>query len=252
MNTFVELERAQSASGVRIVTSGVAPSPWSEAAKGTFRVAGIPVLLVRRGRDTVAIDAWTGATNTPVVFNDHDPPRVSWAAIVALAARLAPNTVLPEPPAARAELMGALELVAGEDGLGWNVRMSMIHAGLETKGERGFPLPVATYLASRYGHTPQRAARLRDRIVQQLQILETRLERKTYFGGTTPNALDVYVATFLSIVSPLDEATCPNLGATMRKAFAAGAADIGPLLPSTLVALRARMFAEHLAWPIDI
>ena len=41
-----------------MVVAGIVPSPWSEAAKGAFRLAKLPVLLVRstprnRGVDRV-------------------------------------------------------------------------------------------------------------------------------------------------------------------------------------------------------
>ena len=76
-----------------------------------------------------------------------EPVRTTSAAIVALAARLGgPDAVLPIDPAARADIMGALELIAGEDGLGWNGRLAMIDAGLTTG--RGFSKAVAEYLAS--------------------------------------------------------------------------------------------------------
>ena len=61
-------------------------------------------------------------------------------------ARRAPRTrasSLPSDPIARADVMGTLEMIAGEDGLGWNGRLAMIHAGLTSNGERGFAPQVA-------------------------------------------------------------------------------------------------------------
>jgi len=101
---FVDVSTARAAPGVRIVVSGLVPSPWSEATKGLFRLANVPVRAVRRMRDAAEVTAWTGVDNVPVVFHDAEPARTSWVAITALAARLAgPDVVLPDDPAARAE-----------------------------------------------------------------------------------------------------------------------------------------------------
>lgn len=62
---FVDVAAARHAPGVRIVVSGLVPSPWSEATKGLFRIANVPVLAVRRGRDAAEITAWAGVDNVP-------------------------------------------------------------------------------------------------------------------------------------------------------------------------------------------
>jgi len=73
----VDLETAKAARGARLVVNAMVPSPWSEAAKGCFRVAGVSALVVHRGFDSAAIDAWTGVDNVPVLlasFAGIDPP----------------------------------------------------------------------------------------------------------------------------------------------------------------------------------
>ena len=74
---FVDVATARNAPGVRIVVSGIVPSPWSEATKGLFRVANISVLAVRRMRDAAEVTAWTGVDNVPVVFHAAEPARTS-------------------------------------------------------------------------------------------------------------------------------------------------------------------------------
>src|SRR5689334_13116433 len=124
---YVDLATARDARGTRIVTSALVPSPWSEAAKGLFVLAGLPALVVARPREAAEYTAWTGADNVPAVRHDDEPVRTSWAAISALASRLAgPGVLLPADPTARADAMGILELIAGEDGLGWCARLAMI------------------------------------------------------------------------------------------------------------------------------
>ena len=111
---YVSAEVAQSSGGTRIVTSEVVPSPWSEAAKGLFEVARLPAIVV--ARPIAASDgwSWTGADNVPVVLHENEPPRTNWAAIVGLVARLSNDTLVPAAPAKRAEMVGAIEMIAGE------------------------------------------------------------------------------------------------------------------------------------------
>ncbi len=252
MIEFVDLETARARDGVRIVVAGSVPSPWSEATKGLFRLAGIPVVAVRRSRDTQAIDAWTGTDNVPVVMLGKEPSRTSASAIVGLVARLAPGALVPEEVDARAKLMGAIDLVAGDGGLAWNVRLTMIGAGLASRGERGFPAHIAAYLAARYGYIAEQQAGLRNRVVEQLAFLKAMLGERHYFGEAKPNALDVYVATFLTIISTIPADASPLFAPALHKAFACGAEELGPLIPPELVALRARMFEHHLPWPFEL
>jgi hypothetical protein len=276
MFEFVDLAVARDHKGIRIVVQGTAPSPWSEAAKGVFRIAQIPIVAVRLMPGDKDVAAWAGADNAPVVFHAREPARTTFAAIVGLVARLAPGVVLPIDPVARAEAMGTLELIAGEDGLGWNGRLAMIHAGLTSNGERGFPAPISSYLGKRYGYTPaidqtaspsgDASARgqapavadgLHARVSAQLAHLADRLAAQHaaghgYFGGHQPSAVDVYVATFLSPLSELTAADCPNAAPAVLHGFAAATAAFGALVPPSLAALRRTMFERHLAWPIAI
>ncbi len=252
MIEYVDLESARTATGVRMVVAASVPSPWSEAAKGLFRIAGIPVLAVRHTGDVKDINAWTGIDNAPVVFHGAEPPRASWAAIVGLAARLAPGAIAPVDPGQRAELFGALELIAGDQGLGWSARLVMIHVGLETAGKRGFSVAIAQYLARRYGYAGETAEQLRERVAVRLAWLRDRLAGRDYFGGAQPNALDVYTATFLTPVSPLTDEACPQFRPSLRPGFAAAAEELGPLVPVELAALRTRMLERHLGWPIAL
>jgi glutathione S-transferase len=255
---FVDLATARSAPGVRIVVSGVVPSPWSEATKGVFRIAGVPVLAVRRLRDAKDIDAWTGVDNAPVVFHDGEPARTNWVAITALAARLGgPDTVLPDDVAARADAIGLLHEIAGEDGLGWSSRLVMIDVTLTTGGERGFALPIGQYLAKRYGYSPEAAQRARVRIERQLHLLRDRLlaqraRGNDYLGGARVSALDVYLATFATLLVGIREEDCPQLDARLRQALSTPHQELGALLPAELAAHRRMIYDRHLSWPLTL
>src|ERR1043165_7738101 len=233
---YVDVATARSAPGVRIVVSGLVPSPWSEAAKGLFRVANVPVVAVRRIRDAHDITAWTGVDNVPVVLHNAEPARTNWAAITTLAARLAgPDVLIPDDPSARAETMGLLHEIAGEDGVGWNARLAMIDATLKSEGKRGFPLPIGQYLATRYGYTPDVGERIRPRVERQLRALRDRLAAQqalghAYLGGARVSALDVYLATFLTPLTAISEADCPALVPLLRAAFGSAHEELGALV----------------------
>ena len=255
---YVDVATARGAPGVRIVVSGLVPSPWSEAAKGLFRIANVPALVVRRMFDGTEITAWTGADNVPVVLHDAEPARTHWAAITALAARLAgAGVILPEDPEARVQTIGLVDEIAGEDGIGWNARIAMIDASITSEGKRGFPVQVAHRLAQRYGYSPDAAARARIAITRQLQRMHDRLRDQharghEYLGGARPSALDVYLATFLTPLSAITPDDCPALDPRLRQAFGTAHEAFGELVSPALWAHRTRMFQRHLAWPIQL
>jgi hypothetical protein len=218
MLQYVDIDHARAANGVRIVVSPLVPSPWSEAAKAVFRIANIPVLAVRKTRDlSTEVAAWTGVDNVPAVLHGVEPVRTNWAAIVALAARLGePGAILPTEIVERADVMGTLDLIAGEDGLGWNGRLAMIDASVTSNGERGFPKGLGEYLAKRYGHTHAMMPAVRERVATQLAILRERLAAQS----------------------------CPQLSPGLRAAFGVAAEAFGDLLPDELVAHRTLLRAS--------
>ena len=209
------------------------------------------MLAVRSMRGAGDVVAWTGIDNVPVVLHANEPPRASWAAITALAARLAgPDVILPRDPRRRAQMMGLIEMVAGEDGLGWLARHAMIEASVEH--DRGFPQPVGQYLAKRYSGSADRTL-----IATQLDVLRDVLAEQhelgnTYFGGGRPMALDIYVATFLTPLSEITEACCPKLSPKLRAAFATAREAFGQLVSPTLFDHRERMLKQHLGFPIEL
>jgi glutathione S-transferase len=259
MLQYVDLDHARTAPGVRMAVSPLVPSPWTEAAKAVFRLANVPVLAVRKTREVGAeVAAWTGVDNVPAVLHGVEPVRTSWAAIVALAARLGePDAILPGEIAARADAMGALDAIAGEDGLGWNGRLAMIDASVTSNGERGFPKAIGEYLAKRYGHAHAAMPAVRARVAAQLASLRDRLAAQharghEYLAGSRAGALDVYAATFLTPLLPITVEDCPQLVPALRAAFGVAAETFGDLLPAELVAHRALVFARHLELPITL
>jgi hypothetical protein len=201
---FVELEEAKAARGLRLVVVGAVPSPWSQGAMGLFDLAGIDYLAVRFHRRTRTFGAGRARTTRPAVFFDDEPPRTGWAEILALAARQGRSAALvPADDEARMRTFGLGHELLGEDGLAWSVRLLLIHAGFTTNGERGWPVPVARYLAPKYGYAPD-ARRLPPASVRSAcsELLGRTLEAARaaghdYFFGAAPTALDVYSAVVL-------------------------------------------------------
>jgi glutathione S-transferase len=217
-----------------------------------FELAKLPAVVFARAANTPEVTAWVGIDNVPVVLHDDEPPRTNWAAIVGLVARLAPGTLVPVDPGERARMMGLIDLVAGEGGLAWTSRLVMIEASFASGGERGFSLPIAKYLAKRYGFSRELVpSELRDRVRAQLGVLRAEL-RGPYFGGAQISALDVYVATALTSLTVIDDKVCPQMIEPVRRAFAAAREVIAPDVPQELWAHYASMFDGHLPLPIRL
>lgn len=249
---YVDLATAKAARGVRMVVAAVVPSPWSQAAKGVFRVQGVPVLAVRADPEDPEVAAWSRSHNVPSVLHDDDPPRTGFAEIVMLADRLGePGRLLPVEGDRRARTMGLIHELAGERGLGWNARLLMIDAGLQSEGKRGFPRSVARYLAAKYGYSAGEVAGARERALGQLALLERELGGREYFGGQRPDALDVYAAGFLQMMDPIAEEDCPRMLPALRRAFLVGHEELGAAVRGGLVGHRVRM-REWLGWPLEI
>ena len=254
--TYVDLETARAAKGVRMVVASALPSPWSEAVKGLFRVKGIPALVVSCLRTTPEIEAWTRVDNVPAVFFDDEAPRSNWAAIVARTELVGGRPPLvPGDPEARARIFGLLHELAGEGGLGWSCRLVMIDGGLRSEGREGFPLAVAQRLAPKYGHAPEHVAPARARIAEVLAqfdrlLAAARAAGHGYLLGDAPTALDIYLATFLTPIVGVSEAECPTMRAPIRPAFAYLGREVGGLVSAALAAHRRFIYDQHLGWPI--
>jgi glutathione S-transferase len=254
ISEIVDVETARASRGVRMVVASVVPSPWSEAAKNVFHLAGVKTQWVRATRGDAAIAEWTRAHNSPVVFHDDDPPRDGWAEIVTLAARLAKRPIVPTEPEARARTFGLLHELAGEDGLAWSGRLLMIDYGLRTEGARGFPVQVSRYLAAKYGYAPDRIAGARARVREGLALFDRLLTASPsgYLAGDAPGALDVYLASFLAPIVGVTDSECPGLRPEFRAAFSTLKDDADLAVSPAVLAHRARMYAEHLPFPIRV
>ena len=254
---FVELDEAKRRPGLRLVTVAGIPSPWSEAAKGIFRVKQIPVVGVRLQPGQPEVSEWTGVPNAPVAIYDDEAPRSGWAEILLLAERLAPEPrLIPADPEARALLFGLAHEICGEMGLGWARRLHGVHLSFESEGRESFPLPAARYLAPRYGYRPENGAEARRRVVEVLGLLARRLRAQREAGsrfylGETLGALDLYSAAFMGMFRPLPPEQCPMPDA-LRKAFETLDAGTAEALDALLLEHRDFVYRDYLELPITL
>jgi glutathione S-transferase len=255
-STYVDLETAKSASGVRIATVGGVPSPWSESAKALFRLHGVPFVAVRMMPGDKTVKEWTRTRNAPAVMYENEPARAGWAEILELAERLAPpsaKSLVPTEPNDRVRMFGLAHEVLGEGGLLWSGRLATIDASFETNGARGFPSMVAGYLSKKYGYAKERMPAALRRVEEVWSLLTDTLgSREYFFFDDRPSALDVYVATALNLFDVPTEEQCPGLFPPMRVGFESmrGSAVTPP--PASLLALRERMYTRHLGYPIEV
>lgn len=252
---FVDIEEARAASGLRLVIAGNLPSPWSQAAMGIFDIKGLDYAAVRLRPAAETVRVWTGSHNAPVAVYDAEPPRTGWAEILALGERLGGRMpLIPAGDEARVRTFGLAHEILGEGGLGWSVRLLLVHASLTTDGRDGWPAPVASYLAPKYGYAPERAAGARDRAIRVLGLLGRSLEINQrdghdYFFGDQPTALDIYAATVTNIVATLPPDACP-MPEPVRHAFDTLDRTVRDAVPTGLLRHRDRMYERHLPLPM--
>jgi glutathione S-transferase len=254
---FVDLETARSARGLRLIVLAGVPSPWSEAAKGIFRIKGIDFVAVRMQSADDAVQRWTGSRNAPVAIYDDEPPRTGWAEILALAERLDQRVrLLPVDVETRAHVHGFSHEILGENGLLWCARLVTIDASLTSEGARAFPLRSARYLASRYGYAPERISAAQERMFEALGALDRLLAQGhcaggPYYFGEQLSALDVYSAVAMGILAPLPEELCPMHPAA-RAGFSWLYDQIRDRLPAGLLEHRDLIYARHLGLPVEL
>jgi glutathione S-transferase len=249
---FLETAEAKRRSGLRLVTVGGVPSPWSEAAKGIFRVKGIPFVGVRFSPGDADLRAWTGCDNAPVALYDDEKPRSGWAEILLLAERLRPEPrLIPDDPEQRAWFFGLAHEICGEMGLGWSRRVAGVHDSLESDGKAGFPKPIAGYLGSKYGYRGDNGPECRRRAVEVLKLLARCLEGRRYYLGDALSALDIYSAAFMGILSPLEPENCP-MPDMLRSAFESKDPETTKALDPILLAHRDFIYREYLELPVQL
>lgn len=252
---YIGVEDAIARAGLRMVVVGGIPSPWGEAAKGILHIKGIDWAAVRLDYTSEPLKQWAGRRDGPVAIYDNERPRAGWAEILLLAERLAPSpALLPRDAADRALVFGLAHEICGEGGLGWARRLQLVHAGLQGTG--GFNQRAATYLAKKYGYSPEAGLDAGRRVGELLVMLATRLKAQQeqgsgYHVGGGITAVDVYSATFMAMFRPLPQGVCA-MDAANRAAFETTDLGIEAVLDPILIEHRDRIYADFLELPLSL
>ncbi len=201
---FVTLEAAAAmTTGTRVTFIPGLPALWAEALKNICYVKGVPLIRVlhpmmgidkETGEDRQArLYELTSQTSLPTMFHNTERPRNVWLEQLGLAERIgaadAPR-LIPEDFNQRVEVIGLCEIVLGEDGMVWNMRIL-----------------ADSPLAQKYGYSEGANATAADKVAAVIRLLDERLavqeaNGSPYLVGDSITAADVYWATMSMSVLP--------------------------------------------------
>lgn len=254
MVDVISIAAARERGGLRMVSLAGVPSPWTEAAKGIFRVKGIDYVLARRGEDEAedAAAQWVGNVGVPAVVYENEPVRTGWAEILLLAERLAPEpALLPADPEQRALALGLSHEICGEMGLGWCQRLVMMGVSFGTRPGEGFPRQIAEYLAPRYGWRDGADTIGKARVIELLAMFSRQLDGHEYVLNDTLSAVDIYLATFINLIRPLPQDLLP-MPEMIRSAYTCVDEDIMAACDARIRAHQERIYERHLELPVRL
>lgn len=247
---YVTTEKAQAATGLRMIVVGGVPSPWSEAAKGIFhvkRLSWLPVYLDHQDR---AQTIWAQTDSAPVVFWKDKAPLSETADIVALAQRIAPEPDL-LPASMAPDILAFIDLLTAPNGLGWQRRLQQIHAGMRGQ-EGGFHPKIADYLGKKYGYDTEAGEMAAGRADGILKRVSSKLaESGDFLFGNTLTAADIYCAAFMALFAPLPEELCAMRPST-RRVFEHISDPVRDTLSAGLLLHRDRVYRDFLETPLSL
>ena len=201
---FVLLEEAVAmTTGTRVTFIPGMPALYAEALKNICYVKGIPLIRAlhpmlgvnkETGEDRQArLYELTSQTSIPTMFHDEERPRNVWLEQLGLAERTGAEgtpKLIPDDFAQRVDVMGMSEIILGEDGLVWNMRIM-----------------ADSPLAQKYGYSEAASAAAPGKVAAALTLIDARLASQLengsrYLVGDALTAVDVYWATMSMSVLP--------------------------------------------------
>jgi glutathione S-transferase len=253
----VDVKTARALDGLRLVLTVGGPGPWSEAAKGFFRVKQLAFTPVAQhaGAEDPALRAWTGQTSAPVAAWNDEPPLSRMSDILLLAERLAPEpALLPADPRLRAWTLGMCREISGRNGLGWSKRLCMLDAQLARQRE-GPGREQTRRFCQKFGHDPAALPAARERVIAILHWLADELAAQQARGSQfliadQLSAADVLWASFAALFAPLPAELCP-MSDGLRRLYTETDRAVLDALDPRLLAHRDRIYREHLGLPLD-
>ncbi len=256
MAEYIEVERARTMSGLRLVLTPGVPGPWSEAAKGILHVKKLPYVKVRQelGGENRALLDWTSQASAPVMVWNEEWPRSLWNDQLYLAERLQPNPPLvPANLEDRVLMFGYANEICGANGFGWSKRLMIIRDGLANPDPAGRQL--FNHLANKYGFDKTAAEAAPARIAGILRALTARLETQRkrgsrFFMGDALSALDIYWSTFAAMNNPLPDELCP-MAPGFRRVYSNTDPAIKDATAPILLEHRDFIYQNFLELPLD-
>lgn len=254
---YVSVAEARAAKGLRITLTGGLPAPWSESAKGLFRVRNVDYMAVfqEAGGPNEEILAWTGHRNAPTAMYNDEHARINALDMICLAERLGSGpSLVPDDIDQRIRMYGLLNEIAGENGLAWNARVVMFANMIAMAGEAAMVdnpmLKDYHYDAAAVELAPAKIIAILGALAAQLRRQE---EASRYFIGESLTALDIYWACFSQMLQALPPEVNPmpdslrgvwgQLGQTVQ----AAGYEFDPIL----LEHRDYIFPKYLRWPLD-
>ena len=254
---YTSVREAKDLPGLRLALSAGVPGPWSIAAKGLFKVRNVDFVPVLQeiGTPNEDLVAWTGHRNAPVAVYENEAPRTGWVEILHLAERLGSGpSMIPDDPRERALMMGFSHELASEDGLGWCRRLSLVHPALEA-GPSHPAYEFSKLFGGMYGYTKAAGDAAESRVAQILTALSEQYERqqeggRRYLVGETMTALDLYWASFASLIVPLPDELCP-MAPEIRAMYESSPPGLRSAASPALLAHRDFIFESALGLPME-
>lgn len=265
---YVSISQARAMTGLRLVLGAYTiPGPWRESCKCLFDVKGIAYTSVRCSNEGAAetsfgadgshseLIIWTAQSSAPVAIWADERPRASWIDQLNLAERLAPEPrLVPVDFDARVRMLGLINEIAGENGLGWNKRLFLIDQALRSATPGSTEHSFWRVLGEKYLYTEALGVMAKARIIEIVQKLNTELAQNSargsrYFIGANLSALDIYSACFYALLEPLPPELCP-MASSYRPAYRNADPDIEQAMGSALNAHRDFIYQTHLRLPI--
>lgn len=266
--SYLSIAEARQRSGLRLVLGAYAvPGPWREACKGLFYVKKIPyasVVTASAGRSDLEFGAegadrelleWTGQASAPVAIWNDERPCASWIDQLNLAERLQPSPpLIPEDVEDRALMFGLCNELAGENGFAWTKRLAILHRTLAVlpaaDPSRGF----WQHVGAKYRYTEADGAAAAGRMARTVRALARQLERqydagRAYFCGSRLSALDIYWATFATMLAPMPPELCPMVTG-FRASYSNPDPEVQTALSPLLLQHRDFIYRSYLELPV--
>lgn len=251
---YLSVQEARELGGLRVALTAGVPGPWGEALKYVLQHKGIHFHAVEQlaGEENLELQEWTGHANAPTCIYEDEPPRVSWLDQLLLAERLAPDPgLLPADREQRALVIGLCHEIAGEGGLGWQRRLQLLAPVMLSDSVSEGMLRMAERYAwseEAYGHSNETVADILRCFLARLE--QQAVEQSDYLVGGALTAVDLYLASFLGMLSPLPDSLNP-MPAQLRQVYSTSTPEEQQLLGSGLLAYRDRIFERHIRTPLD-